>query len=125
MGIDIYARWKGQTEEEKNAQYEAFSVVHGRFGYLREAYYGPPYATMFLCQEAFATLGGQADIPAAVLRERLPQTILLVREREREIYGVTDEKQIAEVIQSFSDFVSLCERKEAESGRPVRISASY
>ena len=42
MGIDIYARWRGQTEEEQHAQITSFSVVHGHVGYLREAYHGEP-----------------------------------------------------------------------------------
>jgi hypothetical protein len=49
MGIDIYARWKGQTAEEKKAQLAGFSLEHGHVGYLREAYHGNPCATMYLC----------------------------------------------------------------------------
>jgi hypothetical protein len=47
MGIDIYMRWKGQTDEETQAQFVGFSVVHGHVGYLREAYHGAPYATKY------------------------------------------------------------------------------
>ena len=53
MGIDIYARWKGQTEAEEQAQNTGFSAVHGHVGYLREAYHGEPYATRYLAAEAF------------------------------------------------------------------------
>src|SRR5437868_11669091 len=99
MGIDIYAKWKGMTEVEENAQYGGgFCIVHGRFGYLREAYHGEQYATKFLCREAFESETGQAGIPAAVLRERLPEALKLARERERKIYGETDEKAIAAVL---------------------------
>jgi predicted Rossmann fold nucleotide-binding protein DprA/Smf involved in DNA uptake len=51
MGIDIYARWKGQTRQEQEAQYTGFSVVHGHLGYLREAYHGEPYATNMKSQQ--------------------------------------------------------------------------
>jgi hypothetical protein len=125
MGIDIYARWKGQTEAEENAQYAGFSITAGSVGYLREAYHGSPYATAFLCQEAFASPTAEAAIPAAVLRERLPRTLELARERQLDVYAETDEEEIAMVLQSFMDFVFLCEDKEAETGEPVRIIASY
>jgi len=125
MGIDIYCRWKDQTEEEENAQYEAgFSGVHGHVGYLREAYHGDPYATKFLVAEAFASDNGEARISAETLRARLPQTLAFVEERERKIYKGDDEA-VAGLQKSFSDFVALCERKEKETGEPCRIFASY
>jgi hypothetical protein len=123
MGIDIYARWHGQTRDEIQAQFEAsFSIDAGGVGYLREAYHGEPYATRYLCAEAFNK--GEAQIRAAVLRERLPHTLDLVAERERTLYH-GDAKEVEEVKQSFRDFVSLCERKENETGEPARIIASY
>ena len=125
MGIDIYARWHGQTEAEAKAQYTGFSVVRGHVGYLREAYHGEPYATRYLVPEAFAAPDATAQIPAAVLRERLPQTLALVEERERTVYGETNEAAIAEVTRSFVDFVELCELKERMTGKPVTIHASY
>ena len=125
MGIDIYARWKGQSAEEHDAQCTGFSVVHGHVGYLREAYHGEPYATRELVHEAFESSDHEAKIPAVVLRERLPRTLALARERERVVYHDTDEKFIHAVLQSFRDFVELCERKERETGEPVTIVASF
>ena len=123
MGIDIYAHWKGQTAEEQEAQYTFFSVVHGHVGYLREAYHGEPYATRYLVAEAFDA--GEAKIPAKVLRERLPQTLKLVWQRERHVYHETDTYEIVQVMNSFIAFVELCEQKEQETGEPVMIVASY
>jgi len=126
MGIDIYAKWRGQTEKEEQAQFTGFSVVHGHVGYLREAYHGEPFATKYLAAEAFESSNGKAEIPASVLRERLPETIRLAKERQREVYGrkgrIPDDDP---EIQSFVDFVELCERKERETGEPVTIIASY
>jgi len=123
MGIDIYARWHGQTRDEIQAQAEAlFTIDAGGIGYLREAYHGAPYATKYLCAEAFKE--GEAQIRAAVLRERLPHTLDLAERRERALYNA-DAKAVEEVKQSFRDFVSLCERKEKETGEPARIIASY
>jgi len=124
MGIDIYTRWKGQTSEEVQAQYTGFSTVHGHVGYLREAYHGEPYATKYLLWEAFER-PDRCRIPAAVLRERLPHTLALVEERKRMVYGETDAAAIAEVKQSFVDFVELCEAKERETSEPVLIIASF
>ena len=126
MGIDIYAVWKGQTEAEKTAQYGcAFSSVGGHTGYLREAYHGVPYATKFLCREAFESATCRAPISAEVLHARLPETLRLAEERERQVYEETDEHEIELVRQSFRDFVALCEAKEQETGEPVAIVASY
>jgi hypothetical protein len=125
MGIDIYTRWKGQRGEEETAQFAAFSLVHGHIGYLREAYHGEPYATRFLCYEAFINDSGRAPIRACALRARLPITLKLAEYRQRQIYKETDEAVISAVLKSFSDFVELCERKEKETGEPVEIIANY
>jgi hypothetical protein len=124
MGIDIYAHWKGQSADETEVQTRQWlSISSGCTGYLREAYHGEPYATRYLCAEAFETDNG-AQIGAAVLRERLPHTLVLAEERARSIYN-SDANEIEEVKQSFRDFVALCEKKEQETGEPVRIIASY
>jgi hypothetical protein len=85
MGIDIYARWKGQTPEEQR-EHDLFSLVDGHVGYLREAYHGEPYATVFLCREAFDASDDRAEIPAALLRQRLPQALALTQKRYETIY---------------------------------------
>jgi hypothetical protein len=114
MGIDIYARWRDQTREEEEAQCTGFSIEHGHVGYLREAYHGEPYATRYLVREAFAAKDGNAAIPGAVLRARLPRTIALALTRERTVYKNPRVTESDPVIQSFVDFMALCERKEAE-----------
>jgi hypothetical protein len=45
--------------------------------------------------------------------------------RERTLYGTTDAEEIAAVLDSFREFIELCERKERETGEPCRIIASY
>src|SRR5205085_7282162 len=118
--------WKGQNDDEEHEQAEAWLDGHkGRIGYLREAYHGEPYATRFLCREAFEGSDGRTAIPAAVLRERLPETLQLAEQREREVYHETDETAIASIQSSFVAFVELCERKEKDTGKPVEIIASY
>lgn len=124
MGIDIYAHWKGQTRKEEKAQITGFSVLHGHVGYLREAYHGEPYATKFLCREAFSAPNCAANIPAKILRQRLPEALRLTQERYETIYK-EDEAFIEEVKKSFTDFVELIERKERETGEHVTIIASY
>jgi hypothetical protein len=123
MGIDIYAEWDGMSDAEKKAQVTGFSVEHGHLGYLREAYHGEPYATRVLVPESFET--GRAEIPAATLWERLPETLKIAEQRERELYGETDINEIGRVLKSYVDFVELCARKEDETGKPCRIIASY
>jgi hypothetical protein len=60
---------------------------------------------MFLFAEAFDAPDG-ARIPGYALRERLPEALALVRERQKNLYKAT-EKEIAEAEQSFRDFVAL------------------
>jgi len=63
MGIDIYILDKENDEHDWR--------VHDCRAYLREAYHGGPYATKILCREAFDADDCAAEIPAAILRERL------------------------------------------------------
>jgi hypothetical protein len=88
MGIDIYLRWQGMTEEERAAQRAGYSVVYGHVGYLREAYHGEPYGTRVLVPEAFESTPGDdvgeegaVRIPTWVLRNRLPVALSAARER--------------------------------------------
>jgi len=172
MGIDVYLKWHGMTESDKQQQYTGMSTVAGNVGYLREAYHGGPYATKILCREAFEAEKCEAEIPAATLRERLTSitepaygcdgghlaALLLstlmqaaakksgnkvhgthnpdgrttpmsveaaVRVRYAKLYPEDSASHVEEVVQSFRDFVALAEQKEAESGRPCTIYASY
>jgi len=103
MGIDIYLRWPNQTKAEKEGQYTGFSITAGDVGYLREAYHGGPYATKHLLREAFND-EGEAKIPASVLRERLPETIMLAIYREHVVYGEGD-PTVADVTNGVSPVV--------------------
>ena len=72
MGIDVYLTWPDQTPEEQAAQEDVYLALDGGdAGYLRESYTGGPYATKILCRDAFESPMREAQIPAAVLRERL------------------------------------------------------
>lgn len=91
MGIDIYLEWDGMEAEEKQDQYACgFSITAGSTGYLREAYHGEPYATQILVREAFEADNCRAEIPAAVMRERLTHVT-------EPVYGKTDGHKAAEM----------------------------
>jgi hypothetical protein len=124
MGIDIYAEWTGMTQAERAAQFGCCGVGFGHVGYLREAVPGQPYATLALVPEAFQ---GDDRVPvyAEKLEERLPAALEIAERREREIYGVSDQAEINRVLKSYRDFVSLCTRKEAETGEPCLIIANF
>ena len=126
MGIDVYSRWKNQTQKEHDDQCTGFSIHHGHVGYLREAYHGQPYATRMLVPEAFAADSDDDEpmIPAATMRKRLPGVIAAAIERAKNVY----KEEIDEndpTVKSFVHFVELCEAKERETGIPCRIFASY
>ena len=128
MGIDIYAHWRDQSEEETDAQCTGFSITHGHVGYLREAYHGEPYATREFVPEAFDhdTYPEGAPIAAATLRKRLRKTLAVARARQLIVYkepaGSDDTKMVCK---SFTDFVELCEARERVTGAPCTIHASY
>lgn len=126
MGFDVYLRWPNQTEEERQAQYTGFSIVHGHVGYLREAYHGEPYATKVLVPEAFDAADngeGGVPIPAAVLRQRLPKALAACKKRHTTIYKDSPDA-IAMYQKAYIDFVELAERKEAELGTPISVVVS-
>ena len=131
MGIDVYARWRGQTAEEKQAQITGFSIAHGHVGYLREAYHGEPYATQALVPEAFNETLMRAfpegvPVSAESLRTRLPAVLEIAVQRESEIYGHDREDEDTKtVLKSFRDFVSLCEERENATGEACCIVASF
>jgi hypothetical protein len=86
MGIDIYLEWDGQQEERAQRKSEKpvwTSNREGHVGYLREAYHGGPYATKMFVREAFESETCRAEIPAAILRERLTH----ITEPARDVEG--------------------------------------
>tara|TARA_R100000808_G_C2117999_1_gene130048 strand:- start:21 stop:392 length:372 start_codon:yes stop_codon:yes gene_type:complete len=123
MGIDIYMRWEGMTEEDREKQITGFDTTVGDVGYLREAYHGGPYATKYLVSEAFKKGAGDVHIPAKELRERLPLTKDIVIQRAREVYKeeLTEDD---ERVKSFENFVKLGEALEADGRKPT-VYASH
>lgn len=120
MGIDIYMRWKGQTEEEKEAQFTGF-VTNGETGYLRESYSGVAFATEVFVPESFdCDDGGGAPIPAVVLAGRMEAAAQKIAERYE-----GNPELIRKTIGCYMAFVDLAKRKEAETGEPVRVYASW
>jgi hypothetical protein len=104
-------------EHERNV----FFASNGHRGRLREAYCGEPYVTSDLVREAIAS--GSAEIPAAVLSERLARVLELAQERQRRVYG-DGPVQLDAAQRDHVEFVSFCERMEKRLGQPVTIIAS-
>ena len=123
MGIDIYMRWDGMTEEDRDKQITGFDATVGDVGYLREAYHGGPYATRYLVEEAFEDGADDVHIPAKELRKRLPLTKDIVIQRARDIYKEELTEDDA-VVKAFEDFVKLSEALE-EEGRKPTVYASF
>jgi hypothetical protein len=123
MGIDIYMRWDGMTEEDRDKQITGFDATVGYVGYLREAYHGGPYATKYLVSEAFKKGAGDVHIPAKELRKRLPLTKDIVIQRFKEVYKEEIEEDNV-FVKAFEDFVKLSEALE-EEGRKPTVYASF
>lgn len=123
MGIDIYMRWDGMTEEDRDKQITGFDPTKGDMGYLREANHGQIFATKYLVKEAFEKGADEVHIPAKELRKRLPLTKDIVIQRFRDVYKEEIEEDNA-FVKAFEDFVKLSEALE-EEGRKPTIYASY
>ena len=108
MGIDIYMKWRQQTEDEYANQFMGFEVS-GRAGSA-----GKP-APMPRRQPK-----DRLPFSAATLRERLLAAIDAVRHRL--VYNTDD---ASDRIEASTEFVELAERKEKEIGEPVTIYVSY
>jgi len=123
MGIDIYMRWDGMTEEDRDKQITGFDPTKGDVGYLREANHGQIFATKYLVKEAFEDGAGDVYIPPKELRKRLPLTKDIAIQREKEVYKeeITEDDAI---VKAFEDFVKLGEALE-EEGRKPTVYASY
>jgi hypothetical protein len=136
MGIDCYNETaQGLTDKPK-----WLSTDSGDKGYLREAYHGEPYGTMYLLSECFEIDDGLGDlsgrdegveydikvfIPAKLLRKRLPKTLELVAERYKLNYKDCTDKEIKEAQKSFIDFVELAEKIEEREGKSCEFYASF
>lgn len=119
MGVDIYLRHKGVEHTPWGS-----GASTGKDGYLREAHFGGPYASMILVPEAFAAEQFGVPIPAATLRARLPETLRIAEVRIRRVYGVTDPNDVDKLLQEYRDFVELCGQIEQETGKPTTVIVS-
>jgi hypothetical protein len=135
MGIDVYVLWQGMTEAEREAQSRC--DARGAQGWLRENYHDGKKFTPRLFREAFEAPtwdgegeppegdyfdaranGGYAQIPAAVLRERLPVALEFIKV---EWFKKNNIEVDESYLQHVRDFIALAERKEKETGQPVVI----
>src|SRR5690242_16820224 len=98
MVMAINARWKGQGSTKQFDQVTRFDVSRGRVGHLWELYH--PYVTRALVLEAFER--GEAQISAALMRERLPEVVALIKHQGL----VIDEE--SELVRGIIDFIDFC-----------------
>ena len=121
MGIDVYLRWEGMTDEDRDRQMTGFDITAGAVGYLREAYFAKKnlYGTQVMFKECWESADCEHEYPAEVLRERLPEVLMVVAEK----YDGDPWKERA--MQAYIDFVSLADKKQAETGKPCLVYVSY
>ena len=120
MGIDVYLKWKGMSENERKKQFTGFDITKGNVGYLREAYHGEPYATKVLISEDWDSQPDEGfKIPNKTLVERLPEVIKAAIERGK-IYGEILTKS-SPAVKSYIDFIELHGKLEAAGKKPTII----
>lgn len=91
MGIDVYLKWPSMTKAEEKKQITGWATDAGDRGYLREAYHGGPYVTKVLMPEGWDDSVKLDDdhyfeLPAAVMRERLPVAVMTAIYRNHVVY---------------------------------------
>lgn len=118
MGIDIYMKWRQQTEDEYANQFMGFEVS-GRAGSAGKLTTAAPMPQRHECWEQ-EQHKDRLPFSAATLHERLLAAIDAVRHRL--VYNTDDS---SDTIEASTEFVELVERKEKEIGEPVTIYASY
>jgi hypothetical protein len=124
MGIDLYARQTSNSTAWKHTR--AGYVLHHESedsGYLREAYFSGIYAIPTLAPEAFGS-PQRVQIPAAKLRERLPQVLEVTEWRESRLLG-RPKAEVRSALREIRKFVKTCERIERQSGKPATTQVSW
>lgn len=102
MGIDVYLKWPSMTKAEEKKQITGWAIDAGDRGYLREAYHGGPYATKVLMPEGWDDSVKLDDeyyfeLPAAVMRERLPVAVMTAIYRNHVVYEQGSDPSVVDV----------------------------
>ena len=122
MGIDIYAEWDGMT----GAEAQPLGLPRSRARPRRLSARGLSRRAV---RDESPRARGLRDGSRSNLRRHASGSPAgrsrVAEQREREIYGETSEAEINRILRSYADFVELCARKEAETGEPCLIVASY
>lgn len=119
MGADIYLRWDGMTEEERKQQFTGFSVISGKYGYLRGAYNG--HVGWDAIQVLFKNISFDSDESDWKVDIKILKTNLnllekgLFMDRKNDFYEKDNESEI----KSYRDFVAFAEKKLEEGKNPT------
>jgi hypothetical protein len=119
MSIEFYASWNGITIEERDEQEVAAETrtSDGQHGFVAAYSNEVAFALRLLCRELFE---GRV-IPAREMRDRLP-AVLERLDSDFEAQNLPySEQAVASIKDEIQAFVAVCERKESETGAPVRI----
>lgn len=129
LGVDIYMRWDGMTDEEREAQFTGF-VNAGKAGYLRGAYFG---GLSDVLNVLFSWMNW--DIDTVFDPQAFRKQLKIIKEmKSRPHEGMWDdrppfdERQNApvpeEVIKDYEDFLKLGEELIIDGKTPV-VHISY
>lgn len=123
MGIDVYLKWDGMTEEDEENRITGFEVSKraGASGYLREAYHGEPYATFILFPECFEG-NREHKYNTNTLIHRSAQAIIAANKRGETIYKRKEGDP--EMEDAIKEFIKLHGKKEREGLNP-KVYVSY
>jgi len=118
--IAVAVLWHGMSPAEKSAACVE-AVSEPMSGQVRES------ALYHLCREAFHSPNGhpnkEAEIKASVLRERLPDALIALRNLAQT--HPAPEINTIKFRDELHALVTLCERKEREFGRPCILNMFF
>jgi hypothetical protein len=121
MGYDIYLKWEGMTENDKDKQRTRFSLIHGHVGYLRASFnfYGLIDIFKQLFKESWTGYNeGEMELEKGELQKRYKNLNWGKFDLNVERWEMSEER-IREIKTSVENFVHLAETKVAKGLKTV------
>jgi hypothetical protein len=121
LGYDIYLKWEGMTENDKERQITGFSLKHGHVGYLRASIHFDGLIDIFkqLFKEAWTGYNeGEIELEKRQLEKRYKKLNWAKFNQNVERWEMKEER-VKEIKTSVENFVHLAESKLSQGLKTV------
>jgi len=123
MGVDIYAKWDGQTEVEANAQITGWHSA-GALGYLRGSYFGGYSDVLY---EVFHSCDWEASsTPVTLLNiTEIRGAVMGIRARGGTRPGHESDSPITKIVEAVSPLLDKLNVETNEGMRYARVEEAF